>query len=125
MPECGRCVRWLGVDEVLGGEFEGELSAIAQELADRCSAGVQTCKTTAGLKTRATSEKIPRLQFLVPDRSGLPPLSRYATLHMPDGTRKIVGSTEASRGCRHLCRHCPIVPVYQGQFRVVQPEIVL
>ena len=33
-----------------------------------------------------------------------------------------VGYTEASRGCRHLCRHCPIVPVYGGQFRVVQPR---
>jgi hypothetical protein len=37
----------------------------------------------------------------------------------------MVGYTEASRGCRHLCRHCPVVPVYQGQFRVVQPEVVL
>jgi len=39
----------------------------------------------------------------------------------PDGkeTFTIVGSTEASRGCKHLCRHCPIVPVYGGQFRVV------
>jgi hypothetical protein len=44
---------------------------------------------------------------------------------MPDGTRKVVGSTEASRGCKHLCRHCPVVPVYQGQFRVVQPEVAL
>ncbi len=68
---------------------------------------------------------IPRLLFLVPDRSGLLPLDRYATLHMPDGTRRIVGSTEASRGCKHLCRHCPIVPVYEGQFRIVQPDVVL
>ena len=36
-----------------------------------------------------------------------------------------IGYTEASRGCRHLCRHCPVVPVYNGQFRVVQPEVVL
>jgi hypothetical protein len=70
-------------------------------------------------------EPVPRLRFLLPDRSGLPPLSRYATLHMPDGARKVVGSTEASRGCKHLCRHCPVVPVYQGQFRIVQQDIVL
>jgi len=44
---------------------------------------------------------------------------------MPDGTRRAVGYTEASRGCKHLCRHCPVVPIYAGQFRVVQPEIVL
>ena len=117
-------LRSLGVDEVLGGEFEGDLTAIAREIADSRSAGLQTC-TTAGLKTRPTPEKIPRLHFLVPDRSGLPPLSRYATLQMPDGTRKVVGYTEASRGCKHLCRHCPVVPVYQGQFRVVQPDVVL
>jgi radical SAM superfamily enzyme YgiQ (UPF0313 family) len=116
-------LRSLGVDEVLGGEFEADLTDIAREVADSCTAGLQTCKT-AGLKTRATPEKIPRLTFLVPDRSGLPPLSRYAALHMPDGTRKVVGSTEASRGCKHLCRHCPVVPVYRGQFRVVQPDVV-
>jgi hypothetical protein len=36
-----------------------------------------------------------------------------------------VGSTEASRGCKHLCRHCPIVPVYKGVFRIVSRDIVL
>jgi hypothetical protein len=44
---------------------------------------------------------------------------------MPGGGRRTVGYTEASRGCRHLCRHCPVVPIYEGQFRIVQPEIVL
>jgi radical SAM superfamily enzyme YgiQ (UPF0313 family) len=44
---------------------------------------------------------------------------------MGDGSRKVVGYTEASRGCRHLCRHCPVVPVYNGQFRVVSSEVVL
>jgi hypothetical protein len=68
---------------------------------------------------------LPRLQFLIPDRSGLPPLSRYATLQLGDGAVRVVGYTEASRGCKHLCRHCPIVPVYEGQFRVVQAEVVL
>ena len=44
---------------------------------------------------------------------------------MPDGPRRVVGYTEASRGCRHLCRHCPVVPIYNGQFRIVQPDVVL
>jgi radical SAM superfamily enzyme YgiQ (UPF0313 family) len=73
----------------------------------------------------ANSGPLPKIHFLVPDRSGLPPLSKYATLQMPDGARRLVGYTEASRGCRHLCRHCPVVPIYHGQFRVVQPEVVL
>jgi hypothetical protein len=42
-----------------------------------------------------------------------------------NGSTKRAGYTEASRGCKHLCRHCPVVPVYQGKFRVVQPEIVM
>ena len=44
---------------------------------------------------------------------------------LPDGTRRIVGSTDATRGCKHRCRHCPIVPVYDGQFRVVPVDVVL
>jgi radical SAM superfamily enzyme YgiQ (UPF0313 family) len=44
---------------------------------------------------------------------------------MPDGSTKIVGATDASRGCKHRCRHCPIVPVYDGQFRVVPVDVVL
>ncbi len=36
-----------------------------------------------------------------------------------------MGYTEASRGCKHFCRHCPIVPVYQGIFRIVQRDVVV
>jgi radical SAM superfamily enzyme YgiQ (UPF0313 family) len=32
---------------------------------------------------------------------------------------------EATRGCAHTCRHCPITPVYGGALRLVQPEVVL
>jgi len=32
---------------------------------------------------------------------------------------------EASRGCLHLCTHCPIPPVYGGRFFVVPREVVL
>ena len=68
---------------------------------------------------------LPRLQFIPPDRTGLPSLDRYASLQMPDGTTKVVGATDASRGCKHRCRHCPIVPVYDGQFRVVPVDVVM
>jgi radical SAM superfamily enzyme YgiQ (UPF0313 family) len=42
-----------------------------------------------------------------------------------DAQSRIAGYTEASRGCKHLCRHCPIVPVYHGRFFVVRPEVVV
>ncbi|MCW5849903.1 MAG: radical SAM protein [Anaerolineae bacterium] len=66
-----------------------------------------------------------RQAFKLPDRAGLPALDRYAHLVLSDGTHRVVGYVEASRGCKHLCRHCPIVPVYGGRFRVVQREVVL
>jgi radical SAM superfamily enzyme YgiQ (UPF0313 family) len=66
-----------------------------------------------------------RLRFIQPDRAALPPLARYASLQMPDGTRRVVGSTDATRGCKHLCRHCPIVPVYGGTFRAIPIDVVV
>jgi hypothetical protein len=66
-----------------------------------------------------------RQKFLVPDRAGMLEPSKYASVVMPGGEHRVAGSTEATRGCKHLCRHCPIVPVYNGAFRVVQREIVL
>ncbi len=66
-----------------------------------------------------------RLKFEVPDRAGLAPIGKYAHLVVPGDGYRVVGSTEASRGCKHLCRHCPIVPVYNGVFRIVGREVVL
>ena len=65
-----------------------------------------------------------RVRFIQPDRAGLPPLSKYATLQSGD-RRKVVGYTEATRGCKHRCRHCPIVPVYDGRFRAVPLDVVM
>jgi radical SAM superfamily enzyme YgiQ (UPF0313 family) len=73
----------------------------------------------------AAAARINRLQFITPDRAGMPPLPRYAALQMPDGSRRVAGATDATRGCKHRCRHCPIVPLYDGQFRVVPLDVVL
>ena len=123
-------LRSLGVDEIFGGEFEEDLARWAGLKActtpDRSTTpGRSTTPDRSSADLQVRREPLPRIHFLVPDRTGLPPLSRYATLQMPGGQRRLVGYTEASRGCRHLCRHCPVVPIYEGQFRVVQPEVVL
>ena len=107
-------LRRMGVRAVLGGEFEAGLAALARDLAEGRA-------EEAGALPLISLEK---LRFLPPDRTGLPPLGAYAHLVRDGGTR-CVGYTEASRGCKHLCRHCPVVPVYGGQFRVVQREVVL
>jgi radical SAM superfamily enzyme YgiQ (UPF0313 family) len=122
-------LRSIGVDEVFGGEFEEDLAAFARNVrSTQKSQNTQSqpfSASSAGSAFDRRGAALPRIHFLVPDRTGLPPLSKYATLQMPDGERRLVGYTEASRGCRHLCRHCPVVPIYNGQFRVVQPDVVL
>jgi len=55
-----------------------------------------------------------RVRFVVPDRSGLPKLSRYAHLVLRRYTR-VAGFAEGSGAASTLCRHCPVVPVYQGE----------
>ena len=104
-------LRALGADAVLGGEFEDGLAALAVGAGAPDQGGPVV--------------SLARQKFVAPDREGLPALADYAKLRLPDGVRCVVGYTEASRGCKHLCRHCPIVPVYDGAFRVVQPEVVL
>ncbi len=106
--------RTLGVDTVLGGEVEPRLLALAERL--RAGKGSPQTEPVISL------DKIP---FITPDRSGLPSLDRYAKLLLPDGGSRTVGFAEASRGCKHLCRHCPVVPVYQGKFRIVPLEVVI
>ena len=103
---------WLrerGVSEVLGPEAEEDLVRLVN----------------SQLPMPISQGGIPKLQFIQPDRSTLPPLQRYAALQMPDGSKRVVGATEATRGCKHLCRHCPIVPVYRGAFRAIPADLVL
>ena len=121
-------LRDLGVNEIFGGEFEEALAAWAnagqKEPQRPRRSQSQSFSADSAVSAVSSERALPRIHFLVPDRSGLPPLSKYATLQMPGGERRLVGYTEASRGCRHLCRHCPIVPVYAGQFRIVQADVV-
>jgi len=100
-------LRRAGISTVIGGEFEQPLVNWVGQVSD--------------LPTQISMQ---RQQFRIPDRAGLPALASYARL-VVNGSTRTVGYTEASRGCKHLCRHCPVVPVYNGIFRVVQPEVVL
>jgi radical SAM superfamily enzyme YgiQ (UPF0313 family) len=110
----------LGVTTILGGEFEGELVKLAERLSPESSG-----RSTNQAEAHEPIVSMGRLAFEVPDRAGLPALGKYAHLIVPGNGYRIVGSTEASRGCKHLCRHCPIVPVYNGIFRIVSREVVM
>ncbi len=110
-------LRALGVTTILGGEFEQGLTNLAVRLqsADREEVAPQSEPLVS----------LERLHFEVPDRSDMPPIGKYAHLVLPGGGFRVVGSTEASRGCKHHCRHCPIVPVYKGVFRIVSRDVVM
>jgi radical SAM superfamily enzyme YgiQ (UPF0313 family) len=112
-------LRGLGVGSILGGEFEEGLGNLAGRLLQRAGSH------NGGQAQPEPIISLARQKFLVPDRAGMPQLAKYARVVMPGGEHRIAGSTEATRGCKHLCRHCPIVPVYNGSFRVVDREIVL
>jgi hypothetical protein len=61
---------------------------------------------------------------VLPARELLPPLERYAHLAI-DGEERPVGYVEATTGCLHTCRHCPVPTVYGGRFKAVDREAVL
>ncbi len=150
-------LRKLGVDTILGGEFEAGLVALYRRLSGTPHLPVGAGVASAAEQREAISVKeeiassqtaltcpaqssgvamtggqpepiisLARQEFILPDRRTLPHLSKYAYLIRTDGhCPKVGGYTEASRGCKHHCRHCPVVPVYGGQFRVVPSEIVI
>jgi len=116
-PVSGESFRAHGITSLLGGEFEQALVDLAEHLS-----GLSAFPQTHPLDSQIS---LARLRFQVPDRSDLPPLRSYAHLVLPSGEHRTVGYTEASRGCKHLCRHCPIVPVYKGVFRIVDRDVIL
>src|SRR3989454_7152304 len=117
-------------DSVLGGEADEALVELARNL--------ERARDGAGGRGEAPSEwgterrSLPptprtihaKLDFPVPSRRGLPSLKSYAHVEK-NGRLELAGYVEASRGCKHQCRHCPIPPVYGGRFFVVDRAVVL
>jgi radical SAM superfamily enzyme YgiQ (UPF0313 family) len=96
-------------------------------IADRVIAGEYEPALLAWVE--GTDGGLPELQlgrgsFVPPARDLLPPLDRYARLRV-DGEERLVGYVEASHGCVHMCRHCPIPSVYDGRIRIVGADSVL
>lgn len=107
-------------DWVIGGEFETPLIALIEALemgrVDEVEGVSRRGKIVGPFLKRANPP--------VPSRSRLPSLGTYARLEQ-DGERRLVGYVEATHGCKHLCLHCPIPPVYGGRFFAVPQEVVL
>jgi radical SAM superfamily enzyme YgiQ (UPF0313 family) len=93
-------------DRLIAGEYEPALVAWASSL------------------DGGSTTDLGRYGFEVPARDLLPPLERYARLAV-NGEERLAGYVEASHGCVHKCRHCPVPVVYDGRIRVVAQDVVL
>ncbi|HUG70651.1 MAG TPA: CUAEP/CCAEP-tail radical SAM protein [Pirellulaceae bacterium] len=109
-----------GADSCIGGECETPLVALVESIA------VGTTDEVEGVirRGKVALPVLQKLSFAFPERDALPSLDEYAHLEH-DGDSRTAGYVEASRGCLHLCTHCPIPPVYGGRFFIVPREVVL
>lgn len=125
-PGEGGCKQAVA-DSVIGGEYESPLVNLVEALEAAGGHG-DRIRDLEGVSLRGQIVgpvlKRPPVRFPVPSRNGLPSLDQYARLER-NGDRHVVGYVEASRGCLHHCRHCPIVPVYEGRFFIFPQEAVL
>ena len=116
-------------DSVMSGEIEDALVELVQQLersvVGRGAGGGSAASVVPKPRTPSRPRPIlEKLAFPIPSRSQLPALKRYAHVEK-NGALELAGYVEASRGCKHLCRHCPIPPVYRGRFFVVPRDVVL
>ncbi|MCA1595003.1 MAG: CUAEP/CCAEP-tail radical SAM protein [Chloroflexi bacterium] len=131
-PDCHICIhglyaslnagRLLGTlaDSCIGGNGEEGLVSLARSLAGEPTPPSPDIYLP-GSPGRPLSRKQQPVRLR---RDGIPPLDRYARLER-DGNSVPAGYVEASRGCLHHCRHCPLPPVYGGRFFVFEADTVL
>lgn len=78
----------------------------------------------SGKGSDAVRVELGRTRHAVPARDSLPPLGAYAKFR-DSGTEVAAGYVEATHGCRHRCRHCPLPTIYDGRLRIVAADIVV
>lgn len=101
---------------------------LLKEVADTVLAGEYEQDLVNLIQAHTPPEPKPtlaRLPFPLPNRTHLQPLDQYARYAPVNAEMQLAGYVEATRGCLHVCNHCPIVPVYEGRFFVVPQEVVL
>ncbi len=111
-------------DSVIAGEYEGPLVKLANALAAAEPAAGLTAIPGVSTRDHREPPHLARLSLPTPDRRELPALTHYAR-YLENERYSLSGYVEASRGCLHTCRHCPVVPVYGGRFFVVPVETVM
>ena len=118
-------LRERGITAIIGGEFEDDLAALAHGPSHDARSTSHVGTSHVGTSHVARTVSVPRVHFAIPLRDSLPPLTRYASLQK--GDERVVASATprpaaaASTGADTV----PIVPVYDGRFRVVDRDIVI
>jgi len=108
-PDVALCLYGLyaGLDGAMGSEPAADLTVTGEYEPGLVSwvsslAGAEPARD--GTRRRV---ELGRGRFGLPARHLLPGLDRYARLALgPE--RRLAGSVEASHGCAHRCRHCPV-----------------
>ena len=94
-----------GIDFCISGETSTQLVALVQSLVEK----------------KQIEKHVPHPTIV---NGKLSALGKYARFE-DNGEVRTVGYTETTHGCKHLCTHCPIPPVYNGKFFAVPRETVL
>ncbi|HXQ90457.1 MAG TPA: CUAEP/CCAEP-tail radical SAM protein [Acidimicrobiales bacterium] len=126
-PDVALCLYGLyaGLDGAQGAEPVADVS-IAGEYEPRLVSWVDGLGAAAKGDDRQPRchVELGRGRFGLPARHLLPGLDRYAHLALGD-ERRLAGYVEASHGCAHRCRHCPVPVIYDGRTRLVGEDAVV
>ncbi len=109
-------------DSVIAGEYEQPLVELVVDVLAGGDDG--TAVPAVSMPSRRKQPHLKRLQLATPKRDNLPGLENYAR-YMFNGSTCLAGYVETSRGCLHTCRHCPVVPVYNGRFFIIPLETII
>ena len=111
-------------DSTISGEFEPAIVELARAVLEDA---FQQNRPPSGVRTYQSAAKpvLQRTSFMVPERADLPQFGSYARFRDDKGELHLAGSTETTRGCKYVCRHCPVTSVYQGKFFVVPEDVVI
>lgn len=128
--EVGREIQQLKPDLPVAsyGLYAAAADSLPEQIFDRAIVGEYEASLVSwlndGVGAKGVTIHLNHSRYLVPARDLLPPLDQYA--HLVTGDQQhLVGAVEASHGCVHMCRHCPIPAIYGGRLRIVDIDTVL
>ncbi len=106
-------------DTCLGAEYEAPLLDLVTRILGTRDADPRSVTPPEVTRVRSPG----RALDLSPARDAIVHRDHYARLAIGDERRE-VGYVATTRGCKHLCTHCPLPPAYAGRFYAIPRERV-